>query len=131
MKHIVVIDGGTQNIKAFIFDENGNEVHAESSPVNPCFAVQPDFSELDAAAYLEITQAVTRAAVHNSRVPPDTLAAVAITTHRSTIVPVDQRGIPHPSCHHLAGRAQDRGVENAGRAYRLARSQSCRHGRRD
>jgi sugar (pentulose or hexulose) kinase len=94
MKHIVVIDGGTQNIKAFIFDENGTEVHAESSPVNPCFAVQPDFSELDAAAYLEITQAVTRAAVHNSRVPLDRLAAVAITTHRSTIVPVDQRGIP-------------------------------------
>lgn len=45
MKHFIVIDGGTHNIKAFLFDENGNEVHGESSPVNPYFAVQPDFSD--------------------------------------------------------------------------------------
>lgn len=94
MKHFIVIDGGTQNIKAFLFDENGNEVHGESSPVNPYFAVQPGFSEQDAGAYLEITQMVTRSVVQNSRIPEDTLAAVAITTHRSTIVPVDETGTP-------------------------------------
>jgi sugar (pentulose or hexulose) kinase len=94
MNHFIVIDGGTQNIKAFILDEHGNEVHAESSPVNPYFAVQSDFSEQDAAAYLEITQAVTRSVVRNSGIPEDTLAAIAITTHRSTIVPVDENGNP-------------------------------------
>ena len=92
MKNFIVIDGGTQNIKAFIFDDNGNELHAESSPVNPCFAQQPDFSEQDAGAYLEITQQVTRRLVQNARIPEDTLAAVAITTHRSTVVPVDEYG---------------------------------------
>ncbi|MBE0430462.1 MAG: FGGY-family carbohydrate kinase [Dehalococcoidia bacterium] len=94
MKHFVVIDGGTQNIKAFIFDDNGNEVHAESAPVNPYSAVHPDFSEQDAGAYLKITQAVTRSVVQNSGIPEDTLVAVAITTHRSTIVPVDEQGTP-------------------------------------
>lgn len=94
MKHFIVIDAGTQNIKAFIFDEKGNEVYGESSPVTPYFAVQPDFAEQDAEAYLQITQRVTRSAVSNSRVPTDTLAAVAITTHRSTIVPVDESGNP-------------------------------------
>ncbi len=94
MKHFVVIDGGTQNIKAFIFDEKGNEVYGEAYPVSPYFATQPDFAEQDAAEYLRITQMVTKSAVENSRVPGDELAAVAITTHRSTIVPVDENGRP-------------------------------------
>jgi sugar (pentulose or hexulose) kinase len=94
MKYFVVIDGGTQNIKAFIFDEVGNEVHGESSPVTPYFAVQPDFAEQDAEAYLRIVQKVTRSAVTNSGIPVGSLAAVTITTHRSTIVPVDDKGSP-------------------------------------
>src|SRR4030042_1524107 len=94
VKHFIVIDGGTQNIKAFIFDENGNEVHGESSPVAPYFALQPKFSEKDAGAYLRIAQEMTRRVVQNSRVPADTIAGVAITTHRSTVVPVDRNGSP-------------------------------------
>jgi sugar (pentulose or hexulose) kinase len=94
VKHFIVIDGGTQNIKAFVFDESGNEIHGESSPVTPYFAPQPDFAEQDAEAYLGIVQDVTRRAVHNSGIPTDTVAGIAITTHRSTIVPVDQNGNP-------------------------------------
>ncbi|MEA1872597.1 MAG: FGGY family carbohydrate kinase, partial [Chloroflexota bacterium] len=94
MKHFIVIDGGTQNIKAFIFDQNGNEVHGESSPVAPYFTVQPDFAEQDAEAYLQIARKITRSMVQNSRISTDTLAGVAITTHRSTIVPVDENGNP-------------------------------------
>src|SRR4030043_1077691 len=94
VKNFIVIDGGTQNVKAFIFDENGNEVHGESSPVAPYFALQPDFAEQDAAAYLQIAQKVTTRAVQNYRVSHDTIAGVAITTHRSTIVPVDRNGPP-------------------------------------
>ena len=60
MKHFVVIDGGTQNIKAFLFDEKGNEVASEAHPVSPYFATQPDFAEQHAEEYLRITQAVTR-----------------------------------------------------------------------
>jgi sugar (pentulose or hexulose) kinase len=94
VKHFIVIDGGTQNIKAFVFDEKGNEIHGESSPVTPYFAPQPDFAEQDAEAYLGIVQEVTRRTVHNSGIPADTVTGVAITTHRSTIVPVDQNGNP-------------------------------------
>jgi len=94
VKHFIVIDGGTQNIKAFIFDEKGNEIHGESSPVTPYFAPQPDFAEQDAEAYLRIVQEVTRRTVQNSGIPADTVAGVAITTHRSTIVPVDLNGNP-------------------------------------
>ncbi|MEE8373947.1 MAG: FGGY family carbohydrate kinase, partial [Dehalococcoidia bacterium] len=94
MKYFVVIDGGTQNIKAFIFDEKGNEVFGESHPVSPYFSTQPDFAEQDAEEYLRITQRVTRNVVRNSGVPKEDLAAVAITTHRSTIVPVAEDGRP-------------------------------------
>ena len=94
MKYFIVIDGGTQNIKAFIFDEKGNEVYGDAYPVTPYFAPQPNFAEQDAEEYLKITQKVTRSAVENSSVPRDELAAVAITTHRSTIIPVDAAGRP-------------------------------------
>ncbi len=94
MKHFIVIDGGTQNIKAFIFSEKGDELYGEAHPVSPYFAVQPDFAEQDAEEYLRITKQVTKSVVENSGVPRDDLAAVAITTHRSTIVPVDEDGRP-------------------------------------
>ena len=94
MKYFIVIDGATQNIKAFIFDEKGNEVYGEACPVTPYFSVQPGFAEQDAEKYLEITEKVTRSVVENSHVPKDEIAAVAITSHRSTIVPVDKDGKP-------------------------------------
>ncbi len=94
MKYFIVIDGGTQNIKAFIFDEKGNEVYGEACPVTPYFSVKPGFAEQDAEKYLEITEKVTRSVVENSHVPKDEIAAVAITSHRSTIVPVDKDGKP-------------------------------------
>lgn len=94
VRNFVVIDGGTQNIKAFIFDENGNELHGESSPVITYSAPEPDFAEQDAQAYLRTVQEVTRRAVQNSEISRDTIAGVAITTHRSTIVPVDRNGTP-------------------------------------
>ncbi len=94
MKYFIVIDGGTQNIKAFIFDEKGNEVYGEAYPVTPYFSVQPGFAEQDAEKYLEITEKVTRSVVENSHVPKDEITAVAITSHRSTIVPVDKGGKP-------------------------------------
>jgi len=92
MKHFIVIDGGTQNIKAFVFDEKGNEVCGEAHPVNPYFANEPDFAEQNAEEYLRITQEVTRRVVKNSGLLRDQFAAVAITTHRSTLVPVDESG---------------------------------------
>ena len=94
MKHFVVIDAGTQNIKAFIFDEKGREIHSEAYSVCPYFANQPDFAEQDAAEYLRITQQVTKNVVEASGVSREDLAAVAITSHRSTIVPVDKDGRP-------------------------------------
>ena len=94
MKYFIVIDAGTQNNKAFIFDQEGNEVCGEANPVTPYFAPQPDFAEQDAEAYLTITKQVTKSVVEKSGIPREDFAAVAITSHRSTIVPVDRDGRP-------------------------------------
>ncbi len=94
MKYFVVIDGGTQNVKAFVFDSKGNEVASEAHPVNPYFATQPDFAEQHAEEYLDIARMVTRNAVAGSGVSRSDLAAVAVTTHRSTVIPVDEEGRP-------------------------------------
>ena len=92
MKYFIVIDGGTQNIKAFIFDERGNEVAAGIHPVSPYFSTQPDFAEQDAEHYLTITKEVTRNMIKDSGISAEDFITVAITSHRATIVPVDQDG---------------------------------------
>ncbi|MBE0480459.1 MAG: FGGY-family carbohydrate kinase [Dehalococcoidia bacterium] len=94
MKHFIVIDGGTQNIKAFIIDENGNFIHGESVPANHYTAPQPGFAELDAEEYLKRTMEVVAGLMRTSSVPKDSLAALAITTHRNTLIPIGASGKP-------------------------------------
>lgn len=92
MKYFIVIDGGTQNIKAFVFDEKGNEIFKGMHSVTPYFSVQPDFAEQDAEQYLSIVKEVTKKVVKDSSVLEDDFVALSITTHRSTIIPVDKNG---------------------------------------
>lgn len=113
-KHFIVIDGGTQNIKAFVFDENGNEICGESMPVAPYFAPQPGFAEQDAVTYLQIVQRATASVIQKSGISPDSIGGVAITTHRSTIVPVDQKGNPIRSAITWLDRRQTEGLKIPG-----------------
>ena len=92
MKYFIVIDGGTQNIKAFVFDEKGNEISKGMHSVTPYFSLQPDFAEQDAEQYLSIVKEVTKKVVKDSGVLEDDFVALSITTHRSTIIPVDKNG---------------------------------------
>ena len=92
MKYFIVIDGGTQNIKAFVFDEKGNVISKAIHPVTPYFSPHPDFAEQDAEQYLAIVKEMTKKAVEESKVSKKNFAALAITTHRSTIIPVDRNG---------------------------------------
>jgi sugar (pentulose or hexulose) kinase len=92
LKYFIIIDGGTQNIKAFVFDTKGNVVSKSVCPVSPYFSNAPNFAEQDAENYLSIVKEVTGKAVKGSHVSDDDFVAVAITTHRSTIIPVDKEG---------------------------------------
>lgn len=92
MKHFIVIDGGTQNIKAFIFNENGVEVLGKVHPVVPYFSTSPDFAEQDMEAYVAILKKITKELIEESGIDKKEFSGVAITTHRSTIVPVDMEG---------------------------------------
>ena len=92
MKYFVVIDGGTQNVKAFVFDIKGNVISKAVAPVTPYFSNAPNFAEQDAEDYLATVKKMTEQAVKNSGVANDDFLAVSITTHRSTIIPVDKKG---------------------------------------
>ncbi len=94
MKHFIVIDGGTQNVKAFVFDLNGNVISKSVFPVAPYFSVAPYFAEQDAEKYLAIVKKTVREAVKNSKLSFEDISAISITTHRSTIIPVDEKGKP-------------------------------------
>ncbi len=92
MKYFIVIDGGTQNIKAFVIDAKGKVISKAVHPVIPYFSNEPNFAEQDAEEYLSIVKKTTKRAVENSHISGEDFSAVAITTHRSTVVPVDKKG---------------------------------------
>lgn len=94
MKHFIVLDGGTQNIKAFVFNEYGEIVSSFIEPVVPYFSKKPEFAEQDAEKYVSVMANVTKEALRRAKVNKEDYVAVAITSHRSTVVPVDRNGTP-------------------------------------
>jgi sugar (pentulose or hexulose) kinase len=91
-KLFAVIDAGTQNVKAFVINEKGAVLTKAIFPTVPYFSSEVDFAEQDALSYLTLVKKAMKAAVKD--IPKDKIIGVAITTHRSTIIPVDKNGIP-------------------------------------
>lgn len=60
MKHFIVLDGGMQNIKAFVFNEYGEIVSSFIEPVVPYFSKKPEFAEQDAEKYVSGIANVTK-----------------------------------------------------------------------
>ena len=91
-KLFAVLDGGTQNVKAFLIDANGFVRAKKIYPAVPYTSSEVDFAEQDAESYLALAKKAMREVVKG--VPQDALYGVAITTHRSTLIPVDKNGVP-------------------------------------
>jgi sugar (pentulose or hexulose) kinase len=91
-KLFAVIDAGTQNVKAFVINEKGAVLTKAIFPTVPYFSSEVDFAEQDALSYLTLVKKAMKAAVKD--IPKDKIIGVAITTHRSTIIPVDKNGVP-------------------------------------
>ncbi len=94
MKHFVVLDGGTQNIKAFVFNEYGKIVSSATEPVVPYFSKEPDFAEQNAEEYLAVSKRIVKKAVNEAGLEKEDFSAFAITTHRNTLIPINKKGEP-------------------------------------
>ncbi len=92
--YVLAIDSGTQSVRAIVFDRKGNVVAREAAPHEPYFSLQPGWSEQRPEDYWAKLCLVTKKLMARPEVKKDQIAACAITTQRSNLIPVDEKGQP-------------------------------------
>lgn len=91
---ILAVDAGTQSVRAAFVDKQGEVRHIVKTAIEPYFSTQPGWAEQHADYYWEKLCETTRRLFAESGVDPARLAALTITTQRSTAVNVDAEGKP-------------------------------------
>ena len=91
---ILAIDNGTQSVRALLFDLRGNLLAKSRVLSTPQSAPEPGWAEQDPEIYwAELCQACQQL-WQQTDIAREAIAGVALTTQRSTVVSVDQAGVP-------------------------------------
>jgi sugar (pentulose or hexulose) kinase len=92
-ENLLAIDNGTQSVRALVFDPRGNLLYKSRVPIEPYYSTAPGLAEQDPEIFWK---AVCQACQELWALGADksSLAAVALTTQRSTVINVDQNGKP-------------------------------------
>ena len=91
--YVVGFDSGTQSVKTVIFDKLGNVIgqghqpHTVSSP-------KPNWAEQSPDEWWRAFCISLKEALHDARVSPERVSAIAMTHQRSTLVVVDEHCCP-------------------------------------
>jgi len=93
-ENLLAIDNGTQSVRALLFDPYGNLIAKSRVIIEPYFSTAPGLAEQDPQVFWD---AVCRACQELWQLPgvhKETIAAVALTGQRGTVVNVDEAGNP-------------------------------------
>ncbi|HEX5807098.1 MAG TPA: FGGY-family carbohydrate kinase [Anaerolineales bacterium] len=92
-ENLLAIDNGTQSVRALLFDPRGNLLAKHRVPIESYYSTAPGLAEQDPdvfwRAVCEACQGLWAQSVDKS-----SIAAVALTTQRSTVINVDENGKP-------------------------------------
>ncbi|MBN2116061.1 MAG: FGGY-family carbohydrate kinase [Anaerolineales bacterium] len=92
-ENLLAIDNGTQSVRALVFDPRGNIVAKQRVEIEPYYSSAPGLAEQDPEVFwravCEACQGLWAQGVDKS-----SLAAVALTTQRSTLINLDKNGKP-------------------------------------
>ncbi len=93
-QHILVIDFGTQSVRALLIDPRG-EVRAKSQVfIEPYFSREPGWAEQDANRFWGWLCEACQQLWEQTDIPRESIAGVGLTTQRSTVICVDRDGEP-------------------------------------
>lgn len=91
---VLAIDNGTQSVRALLFDIQGNMVAKSRVPITPYYSTAPGLAEQDPLVFwnglIQACQDLRAISGQNW----ERIAAVALTTQRSTLINVDEHGQP-------------------------------------
>jgi sugar (pentulose or hexulose) kinase len=91
---ILAIDNGTQSVRALLFDPRGNLLAKSRIPIEPYFSTQSGYAEQDPEVFWQAVCAACQQLWRMPGVNKDSIAGVALTTQRGTIINLDQDGQP-------------------------------------
>jgi sugar (pentulose or hexulose) kinase len=102
---LLAIDNGTQSMRVLVFDPHGALVDRVKLPLIPYVSPQPGWAEQEPDYYWTQLCAACQQLWQQGVVQPAAVAAVALTTQRSTVVNVDRTGRPlRPAIHWMDQR---------------------------
>lgn len=91
---ILAIDNGTQSVRALLFDPAGNLLAKERVPIQPYFADKPGLAEQDPEVFWQAVCAACQGLWKQPGVSRESIAGVALTTQRGTVINLDRQGKP-------------------------------------
>jgi len=93
-EYILAIDNGTQSVRVLIFDLKGMLVAKQRVMVTPYYSTSPGLAEQDPEVYWNAICQACQSLWKESGIDPQSIAAVTLTTQRSTVINVDRQGKP-------------------------------------
>ncbi|TLN05878.1 carbohydrate kinase, partial [bacterium] len=104
-ENLLAIDNGTQSVRALLFDPRGNLLAKQRVPIQAYYSNAPGLAEQDPQVFWDAVCLACQGLWQQPGVERASIAAVALTTQRSTLINVDRAGKPlRPAIHWLDQR---------------------------
>lgn len=91
---ILVIDNGTQSVRALLFDRLGTLLAKSRVPIEPYFSEAPGLAEQHPEVFWDAVCQACQGLWRMEGVDKERVAGVALTTQRGTVINVDASGKP-------------------------------------
>src|SRR5512137_340716 len=116
---ILAIDLGTQSVRALLFDLQGNLLAKSRVLSAPQSSPEPGWAEQDPEVYWSALCQACQQLWQQTDIARESIAGVALTTQRSTVVNVDQAGTPLRPAISWMDQRRTYGLKPVGRMWHL------------
>ena len=93
-ENLLAIDNGTQSVRALLFDPQGNLLAKKQVMIEPYFSEAPGLAEQHPQVFWDAVCQACHGLWQQDGVDPQSIAAVSLTTQRSTVINLDKEGQP-------------------------------------
>lgn len=93
-ENLLAIDCGTQSVRALLFDPRGNLLAKSKILIEPYYSENPGWSEQVPEVFWKALCQACHELFGNPKAKKDSIAAVSLTSQRSTVVNLDEDGKP-------------------------------------
>jgi sugar (pentulose or hexulose) kinase len=91
---LLAIDNGTQSVRALVFNPQGELIAKRRVPIEPYFSEAPGLAEQHPHVFWDALCQACQELWQLTSISKDAIAGVSLTTQRSTVINVDERGEP-------------------------------------